>query len=93
MSAALTRDSMPRLAAGVRLKHDRVRGGTVLLAPERVLIPDAVAVEVLALLDGARSVSDVAAVLAESYDAPAATIERDVLALLEDMADKGVIAA
>ncbi|SDG10627.1 pyrroloquinoline quinone biosynthesis protein D [Limimonas halophila] len=93
MSAGLTRASVPRLAAGVRLQHSRARGGTVLLAPERVFTPDAVAVEVLELLDGARSVADVAAVLAASYDADAATIERDVLALLADLADKGVIAA
>lgn len=91
MSAGLTRDSAPRPAPGVRLQHSRARGTTVVLAPERVFEPDAVAADVLTRLDGTRRVADLAAELAAEYDADAATIERDVLALLDDLVDKGVV--
>ena len=36
--------SVPRLARGVRLRFDRVRDAWLLLAPERVLMPDEAAV-------------------------------------------------
>jgi len=91
VSAGLTRESAPRLAPGVRLQESRARGTSVLLAPERVLEPDAVAADVLARLDGARCVAEIAEELAAEYDAEAATIERDVLALLAELTDKGVV--
>jgi pyrroloquinoline quinone biosynthesis protein D len=87
----LTGESVPRLAAGVRLKDDRARGRRVLLAPERVLVPDETALEVLDRLDGTRSVSQLSIELAAAYDAPAETIEADALALLNDLAKKGFV--
>lgn len=92
-ASALTGDSVPRLAPGVRLKDDRARGQTVLLAPERVLVPDATAVEVLQRLDGVRSVAQLSQTLAAEYDAPVATIQADVLALLADLKEKGFVEA
>jgi hypothetical protein len=38
------------------------------------------------LLDGTRSVAAVASLLGEEYEAPAATIEADLIELLEDLA-------
>ena len=93
MSAALTADSVPRLATGVRLKDDKTRGQTVLLAPERVLVPDATAVEVLQRLDGRQSVAQLSHSLAAEYDAPAETIQADVLTMLADLAEKGFVEA
>jgi pyrroloquinoline quinone biosynthesis protein D len=63
----------------------------VLLAPERILTPDAIAVMVLKLCDGERSVDDIAAKLAEEYSAPVDVIAGDVVELLQDLADKGYI--
>ena len=92
-SAPITADSVPRLAPGVRLKDDKARGQTVLLAPERVLVPDATAVEVLQRLDGRQSVAQLSQALAAEYDAPAQTIQADVLAMLADLAEKGFVEA
>ncbi|MBK1669054.1 pyrroloquinoline quinone biosynthesis peptide chaperone PqqD [Rhodovibrio sodomensis] len=88
-----TAESVPRLASGVRLKDDRARGQTVLLAPERVLVLDETAVAVLRRLDGARSLGQLADELAAEYDAPADTILADVRAMLADLAEKGFVEA
>ncbi len=50
-TAELDLDSRPRLAPGVRLKYDEARTCWVVLAPERVLMPDETALEVLQRLD------------------------------------------
>jgi pyrroloquinoline quinone biosynthesis protein D len=93
MHGGLDGASVPRLARGVRLKADRARGQWVLLAPERVLVPDDIALDVLRRLDGARPVAEIVTGLAEHYDAPEATIRRDVLTLLDDLARKGFVTA
>lgn len=85
--------SIPRLAAGVRLQHDAARERWVLLAPERVVVPDATAVDVLQRLDGTASVADLVTALAGEYDAPAEQIQADVLELLDDLQKRGLIAA
>jgi pyrroloquinoline quinone biosynthesis protein D len=87
---AATRPMLPR---HVRLRHDQLRGLWLLLAPERVLTPDPIAVEVLQLCDGIRSVADVAEALAARYDAPTEQIAADVIAMLQDLADKDFLAA
>src|SRR6476661_11175251 len=48
--------SRPVLPRHAKLKFDETRQRWVILAPERVLAPDEIAVEVLQLCDGARSV-------------------------------------
>ncbi|BAQ17787.1 MULTISPECIES: pyrroloquinoline quinone biosynthesis peptide chaperone PqqD [Methyloceanibacter] len=83
-----TKPVMPRY---LKLRHDAGRDRWVLLAPERIMTPDAIAVEVLKLCDGERTVEDIAAKLAEEYSAPVDVITADVTELLQDMADKGYI--
>lgn len=83
-----TRPVLPR---HVKLRHDTTRGRWVLLAPERVLAPDDIAIEVLQLCDGARSVIDLVDELACKYAADKAEISRDVIAMLQDLADKGFL--
>jgi pyrroloquinoline quinone biosynthesis protein D len=77
----------------IKLRHDAGRGRWLILAPERVFDPDDIAVEVLKLCDGARTVNDVVQVLAKEYNAPAEEIEADIIAMLQDLADKGVVKA
>jgi pyrroloquinoline quinone biosynthesis protein D len=79
---------LPRHA---KLKFDETRKVWVLLAPERVLAPDEIAVEVLQLCDGVRSVADIADLLAQKYAAPREAIAADVIAMLQDLADKGFL--
>lgn len=83
--------TVPSLPRYVRLHHDAGRGRWVLLAPERIVEPNAIALDVLQLCDGARDVSAIAEALASSYDAPQAEIQADVIELLQDLADRGYI--
>jgi pyrroloquinoline quinone biosynthesis protein D len=63
----------------------------VIQAPERVLSPDPIAAEVLKLCDGERTVAEVAESLAVRYNAPKEQIEADIIVMLQDLADKGVV--
>ena len=85
--------SAPRLARHIKLRHDTVRDRWMLLGPERVFTPDAVAMAVLKLCDGQRTVEEIADELAQTYAAPQARILSDVSAMLQDLADKGVVTA
>jgi pyrroloquinoline quinone biosynthesis protein D len=83
--------SRPVLPRHAKLKFDETRQRWVILAPERVLAPDEIAVEVLQLCDGARSVETVIDQLAAKYTADRAAIATDVIAMLQDLADKGFL--
>lgn len=91
--ATLGGASVPRLAAGVRLKHDAARGGWVLLAPERVVVLEATAVDVLGLVDGARDLDAIVDHLAGEYDASAEVIRADVRELLADLVQRELVTA
>jgi pyrroloquinoline quinone biosynthesis protein D len=85
-------DLVPALPRGVKLRFDQARKAWVLLAPERVLMPDPIAVEILKRCDGKRSVALVIDDLASTFAADRAQIETDVMAFLQDLADKGMVA-
>jgi pyrroloquinoline quinone biosynthesis protein D len=83
--------SRPVLPRHAKLKFDETRQVWVILAPERVLAPDQIAVEVLQLCDGVRSVEAMIDQLAEKYTAERDAIATDVIAMLQDLADKGFL--
>ncbi len=83
--------SRPVLPRHARLKFDETRQVWVILAPERVLAPDDIAVEVLQLCDGVRSVGQMIDQLAVKYTADRADIAADVITMLQDLADKGFL--
>ena len=85
--------SQPALPRHIKLRHDAARDRWTILAPERVFTPDAIAVAVLRLCDGSRSVETIARELAQTYNAPKERILADISALLQDLADKGVVTA
>jgi coenzyme PQQ biosynthesis protein PqqD len=78
----------PRLPRGVRLREDKVRARWVLLAPERVVKINPIAVEILKLCDGSRALSEIVAGLAERFNADPARVGSDVRALLASLAEK-----
>src|SRR5436305_6583114 len=84
--AELSRPVLPRHA---RLKFDETRHVWVILAPERVLAPDEIAVEVLQLCDGVRNVEQMIDHLAAKYVAERGAISSDVITMLHELADKG----
>ena len=85
--------AIPRLARGVKLREDAARGRWVVLAPERMFVPDETALEVLKLVDGARSVDGIVDELAAKFDAPRAEIFGDVAEMLRDLMEKGMLTA
>jgi pyrroloquinoline quinone biosynthesis protein D len=92
MSAAAETDLVPAFAAGVRFRHDAVRQAWVVLAPERLFLPDEQAVEILQLVDGNRSLGAIVDTLASRYQgAPRDVIAADVSAMLRDLAEKNVL--
>ncbi|MBX9926538.1 MAG: pyrroloquinoline quinone biosynthesis peptide chaperone PqqD [Hyphomicrobiaceae bacterium] len=89
--AIASADSVPTLPRHIKLRHDAGRGRWILLAPERVFEPDDTAVEVLKLVDGARTVRDIAGQLATEFNATITEIEGDIVQMVQDLADKGVL--
>jgi pyrroloquinoline quinone biosynthesis protein D len=83
--------SRPILPRHAKLKFDETRQVWVILAPERVLAPDEIAVEVLRLCDGVRRVEEMVDQLAAKYTADRADISTDVVTMLQDLADKGFL--
>jgi pyrroloquinoline quinone biosynthesis protein D len=88
----ITEQSRPVLARHAKLRFDETRQRWVILAPERVLAPDEIAVEILQLCDGTRNVEQVIDTLAARYAAERAVIAADVMTMLRDLADKGFLA-
>src|ERR1700751_756040 len=63
-----------RFAPHARFRFDEVRQAWVVLAPERLLLPDEQAVEILRLIDGERAVDAIINELATRVAAPRACI-------------------
>lgn len=83
--------AIPAFAAGVKFRFDAAREAWIVLAPERLFMPDEQAVEILKLVDGARGLGAIIDDLAARYQAPRALIAGDVETLLRDLGDKGVL--
>jgi pyrroloquinoline quinone biosynthesis protein D len=82
---------VPCFPRGSKFRFDDVRGAWVLLAPEKLFMPDAVAVEILHLVDGSRTIAAIADDLAGRFTAPRAVIARDVTNVLEGLAARGAV--
>jgi pyrroloquinoline quinone biosynthesis protein D len=80
-----------RLAPHVRFRFDEVRQAWVVLAPERLLLPDEQAVEILRLIYGERAIDAIVDELASRFEAPREVIAGDVLPMLQDLLDKKVL--
>ncbi|MDE2577288.1 MAG: pyrroloquinoline quinone biosynthesis peptide chaperone PqqD [Hyphomicrobiales bacterium] len=87
----LANDSRPRLPRGVRLKHDEVRGEWLLLAPERVVKANPIAVAVLQRCDGIATFDEIVDALSAEYSAERARVATDVRALLTELATKRMV--
>lgn len=90
----LAENSVPRLAPYRRLRRDPQRGVWTVQAPERCFILDETAHAILSRCDGKASLTVIIESLCAAFpDAPRDIIAADVTQLLQDLADKGVIAA
>ena len=88
----MTPESRPRLAAKARLRFDRPSQRYLLLYPERGLALNPTAAEILKLCTGEHTVTAIVARLAATYgDRSPETMEREVLAFLAAMKDRGLV--
>lgn len=83
--------AVPAFRRGVKFRFDAVRGGWVLLAPEKLFMPDEIAVEILRRIDGVRSIGAIVDDLAARFDAPRDVIAIDVIAALQDLSTRGAL--
>jgi pyrroloquinoline quinone biosynthesis protein D len=88
---AISPDACPRLPHGVRLVDNEAQGGLVLLAPERVFKPDAIAAAILKRCTGEASFAAIVDDLAAAYSAPRERVLADVTTLLRSLADKKLL--
>jgi len=84
-------DVVPALARGVKLRFDKARDTWVLLAPEKVLMPDQIAMQILKRCDGKATMAEIIEDLAVTFSADRDQVAGDVRAFLQDLADKGML--
>lgn len=84
-------EAVLRFAPHTRFRFDEVRQVWIVLAPERLMLPDEQAVEILQLIDGERAVDGVIDELVGRYDAPRDVVAVDVIKMLQDLVDKKVL--
>lgn len=90
-AGAIPDTAVPRLPRGVRLHFDEARGAWMLLAPERILKPDGIALEILKRCDGKASLGEIVDDLARAFSAERAEIERDVSEFLRGLVEKRIV--
>jgi pyrroloquinoline quinone biosynthesis protein D len=84
--------SVLKLAPHIVFRFDGTRQRWIMMAPERLMLPDEQAVEILKLVDGRASVDAIVDALAAKFNAPRGEIAGDVTEMLQDLADKGCLA-
>jgi len=78
-------------APHVRFRFDERRKAWIVLAPERLLLPDEQAVAILCLIDGKRDVDAIIDELAGQFEALREVIAGDVVPMLQDLVDKKIL--
>lgn len=82
---------IPRFPKHVRFKYNKPRDEWVILAPERLVKLDDIAVEILKQVDGKQTVNQISRILSEKFNAPVETILADTIEMLQSLSDKGFI--
>ena len=88
---ALDGRSRPRLPDFVRVQFDQARKRWVLQGPERLLVLDETAKDILDRATGEARVDDIVAALAAEFDAPEDVIRHDVMAVFRLLAEKNFL--
>ena len=82
---------VPKLAKKARLRFDRHSGKHMIVYPERGLVLNDSAAAIAKRCDGTRTVGDIALELATEAGAERTIVERDVLAFVEMLGEKGLL--
>lgn len=84
-------NSVPRFVPHMKLKFDEKRKRWMVLAPERLFLPDDTALEILRRCDGIATIRAIVDDLTRKFNAPSDVIMNDVRNLVQDFRDKGVL--
>ncbi len=88
----ISTETRPRLAAKARLRYDRRGERYMLLWPERGMVLNPTAAEIVKLCTGEHTVTGIVERLAEKYPtAPREALERQVMDFLTAMAHRGLM--
>lgn len=77
----------PALAPALVLRHDSVRGTDLLVLPERVVVLEGHAGQVVGLCDGTRTVRGIVETLSERY--PGAPVATEIPSFLDRLHQEG----
>ena len=84
-------DARPRLASKARLRFDRKTERHMLLYPERGLVLNPTAADVVQLCTGEHTVTEIVDRLAGKYASPRDTLEREVVSFLGEMSARALV--
>ena len=90
----LNENDIPKLPRHAKLRYDEARKKWIINAPERVFELDEIAAEVMQLVDGKSSIVNIVKVLIKKFEgASEDVVKKDVLSMLQPLAEKGFIIA
>ena len=88
----LKENDIPKLPRHAKLRFDEARKKWIINAPERVFELDEIAAEIMQLIDGKSSIVGIVDILVKKFEgAPKDIVKKDVLSLLQPLAEKGFI--
>ena len=87
----ISAESRPRLASKARLRFDKKSSRYMLLYPERGLVLNPTAADVLQRCDGERTVGSIVEELTRQYGHQATAVEQEVMHFLQAIADRGLL--
>ncbi|WFR96414.1 pyrroloquinoline quinone biosynthesis peptide chaperone PqqD [Rhizobium tumorigenes] len=90
-TVTITAETVIKLPRGVRLHEDPVRKQMVLLAPERALALDEIAVAIVRALDGVKSLDQIADGFARDFGAPKDHVLADIIAFAQEFANRRML--
>ena len=88
----LKENDIPKLPRHAKLRYDEARKKWIINAPERVFELDEIAAEVMQLVDGESSIISIVDILVKKFEGASKDIvKKDVLSMLQPLAEKGFI--
>ena len=88
----LKENDIPKLPRHAKLRFDEARKKWIINAPERVFELDEIAAEVMQLVDGETSINSIVDILVKKFEgASKDVVKKDVLSMLQPLAEKGFI--